>query len=270
MSKVILITGASSGMGKETALKLIKEGHKVYPVARRIENMKDLEQLGAFPIQMDITKESDIQNVLDSIIEKEGIIDVLWNNAGYAVYGSVEETPIAEARRQFEVNLFGLASLTQKVIPYMRKSNKGLIINTSSVGGRIYAPLGCWYHASKHALEGWSDCLRLELKPFNIDVVVLQPGAIATELGEVGRKPLIAISGNGPYKKITNDIVQLTEKFETSSSPSSVIAESINKIINTEKPKTRYKVGKLSSTSIFLRNYMGDNLFDKIVMSQLK
>ena len=94
---------------------------------------------------------------------------MLWNNAGYALYGSVEETPIAEARRQFEVNLFGLASLTQKVIPHMRKSKKGLIINTSSVGGRIYTPLGAWYHATKHALEGWSDCLRLELKPFNIE-----------------------------------------------------------------------------------------------------
>ncbi len=270
MSKVILITGASSGMGKETAIQLIKQGHKVYPVARRIENMKDLEELGAFPIPMDITKETDIQNVVDMVIQKEGKIDVLWNNAGYAVYGSVEETPIAEARRQFEVNLFGLASLTQKVIPIMRQSNKGLIINTSSVGGRIYAPLGAWYHASKHALEGWSDCLRLELKPFNIDVVILQPGAIATELGEVGRKLIVAISGNGPYKEITNDIVQLTEKFETRSSPTSVIAEAISKIVNAKKPKTRYKVGKLSSTSVFLRNYLGDKLFDKIVMSQLK
>ena len=270
MGKVILITGASSGMGKETALKLIKEGHKVYPVARRIENMKDLGQLGAFPIQMDVTNETDIQNVIDIIIEKEGKIDVLWNNAGYAVYGSIEETPIEEARRQFEVNLFGLASLTQKVIPYMRKSNKGLIINTSSIGGRIYTPLGAWYHASKHALEGWSDCLRLELKPFNIDVVILQPGAIATELAEVGRKPLIAISGNGPYKKIANDIVELTVKFESKSSPATEIAESISKIIRAKKPNTRYKVGKLSSTSVFLRDYMGDKLFDKIVMSQLK
>jgi short-subunit dehydrogenase len=270
MSKVILITGASSGMGKETALKLIKEGHKVYPVARRIENMKDLGQLGAFPIQMDVTNETDIQNVVDIIIEKEGKIDVLWNNAGYAVYGSIEETNIEDGRRQFEVNLFGLASLTQKVIPYMRKANKGLIINTSSVGGRIYAPLGSWYHASKHALEGWSDCLRLELKPFKIDVVILQPGAIATELSQVAIEPTLARAGNGPYKKITNVIVQLTQKFEKSSSPSSVIAQAISKIISAKKPKTRYKVGKLSSTSIFLRNYMGDNVFDKIVMSQLK
>jgi short-subunit dehydrogenase len=270
MSKVILITGASSGMGKETALKLIKEGHKVYPVARRIENMKDLEQLGAFPIQMDVTNEAELQNVVDIIIQKEGKIDVLWNNAGYALYGSVEETPIAEARRQFEVNLFGLASLTQKVIPHMRKSKKGLIINTSSVGGRIYTPLGAWYHATKHALEGWSDCLRLELKPFNIDVVILQPGAIATELAEVGKNPLIAISGNGPYKKLTNDIVQLTEKFYSRSDHSLVIADAISKIILAKKPKTRYKVGKLSSTSIFLRNNMGDRIFDKIVMSQLK
>lgn len=127
---------------------------------------------------------------------------MLWNNAGYALYGSVEETPVGEARRQFEVNLSGLASLTQKVIPHMRKSKKGLIINTSSVCGRIYAPIGAWYHATKHAVEGWSDCLRFELNPFNIDVVILQPGAIATELGEVWKSPLIAIPGNGPYKSL--------------------------------------------------------------------
>jgi len=179
--KIILITGASSGMGNETAKALIKQGHIVYTVARRIEQMKDLQDLGGFPIQMDISKESDIQQVVDSIISKEGKIDILWNNAGYGLYGSVEDVPVEEARKQFEVNLFGLASITQKVLPFMRKAKSGTIINTSSMGGKMYTPMGAWYHASKHALEGFSDCLRLELKEFNIHVVVLEPGIIETD-----------------------------------------------------------------------------------------
>ena len=169
--KVILITGASSGMGKETAKACIEKGYTVYTVARRIDQMQDLKTLGGHPIQMDVTKESDIQNVVDTIIQKEGKIDVLWNNAGYGLYGAVEDVLVEEARKQFEVNLFGLAAITRKVVPYMRKANGGTIINTSSMGGKIYTPMGAWYHASKHAVEGFSDCLRLELKEFNIPVI---------------------------------------------------------------------------------------------------
>ncbi|HPN68067.1 MAG TPA: SDR family NAD(P)-dependent oxidoreductase [Saprospiraceae bacterium] len=165
MSKVILITGASSGMGKDAAIRLIKEGHKVYAAARRIEKMQDLEQLGGFPIQMDVSNDEDVQNVVNQIIAKEGRIDILWNNAGYGLYGSVEDISMEEAKRQFDVNLFGMANLTQKVIPHMRSAKSGKIINTSSMGGKMYTLLGAWYHATKHAMEGWSDCLRLELKP---------------------------------------------------------------------------------------------------------
>ena len=172
MKKIILVTGASSGIGKESAKQLIKEGHTVYAAARRIEKMQDIKELGGYPMEMDITNEDDIQRIVDEIIEKEGKIDVLFNNAGYAIYGAVEDITIDEARRQFEVNIFGLASLTQKVLPYMRAKRSGTIINTSSIGGKIYSPLGAWYHATKHALEGWSDCLRLEVKQFNIDVVI--------------------------------------------------------------------------------------------------
>jgi short-subunit dehydrogenase len=159
--KVIVITGASSGMGKEAAKTLIQQGHTVYSVARRIDQMQDLQLLGGYPIQMDVKKESDIQNVVDTIIQNEGKIDVLWNNAGYGLYGAVEDIPVEEARQQFEVNLFGLATITQKVVPYMRKAKTGTIINTSSMGGKMYTPMGAWYHASKHAVEGFSDSLRL-------------------------------------------------------------------------------------------------------------
>lgn len=185
MKKVILITGASSGMGKETAKKLIQEGHIVYTVARRIDQMEDLKDMGGHPIKMDVTNEEDIQNVVDTIVKEQGKIDVLWNNAGFGLYGSIEDVPLDEARKQFEVNVFGMAAMTQKVVPIMRKAKAGTIINTSSMGGKMYFPMGAWYHASKHAVEGLSDCLRLELKQFNIHVVVLEPGFIATEFSSV-------------------------------------------------------------------------------------
>lgn len=268
MSKVILITGASSGMGKETAKQLIKEGHKVYTAARRIENMDELKQLGGFPIQMDVTNEADIQKVLDTIIQYEGKIDVLWNNAGYGLYGAVEDISISEAKKQFEVNLFGLASLTQKVIPFMRKDKSGTIINTSSMGGKMYTPLGAWYHASKHALEGWSDCLRLELKAFNINVVILEPGLIQTEFADVLTAPLVKFSGKGAYANLVNSITKSTGT--TKMSPTTVIADTISKIVRVNRPKTRYRVGNWAKPMVWMRIYLGDKLFDKLIMSQIK
>ncbi len=268
MSKIILITGASSGMGKETAKQLIKEGHKVYAVARRIENMADLKQLGGLPMQMDVTNETEIQNVIDTIIGYEGKIDVLWNNAGYGLYGAVEDIQISEAKKQLEVNLFGMASLTQKVIPFMRTAKSGTIINTSSMGGKMYTPLGAWYHASKHAVEGWSDCLRLELKAFNIDVVILEPGLIETEFADVLTAPMVKFSGKGAYANLVNSITKSTGT--TKMSPTSVIANTISKIIKSNKPKTRYRVGNWAKPMVWMRIYLGDKLFDKLIMSQIK
>ena len=273
MSKVILMTGASSGMGKDAAIRLIKDGHKVYTAARRIEKMQDLEKLGGFPIKMDVSKDEEVQNVVDQIIQKEGKIDILWNNAGYGLYGSVEDVTIAEAKRQFDVNLFGLANLTQKVIPYMRKANSGKIINTSSMGGKMYTLMGAWYHATKHALEGWSDCLRLELAPFNIHVVILEPGAIRTEFGDVMNEPMLKRSKGGAYEKMANTVANATKTFYESkknSSPTSVITNTMVKIVNAKRPKTRYRVGKWAKPMVWMRVYLGDRLFDKILASQIK
>jgi short-subunit dehydrogenase len=255
-------------MGKETAKQLIAEGHKVYTVARRIDNMNDLKQLGGFPIQMDITNEADIQKVVDTIIQKESKIDVLWNNAGYGLYGAVEDIDISEAKKQFEVNLFGLASMTQKVIPYMRKAKSGTIINTSSMGGKMYTPLGAWYHASKHAVEGWSDCLRLELSGFNIKVVILEPGLIETEFADVLTAPMIKFSGKGAYANLVNAIAKSTGT--TKMSPTSVISNTISKIVKTNNPKTRYRVGNWAKPMVWMRINLGDRLFDKLIMSQIK
>lgn len=269
--KVILITGASSGMGKETAQALIQQGHTVYTVARRIDQMQDLKKSGGHPIQMDVTKESDIQNVVDTIIQKEGKIDVLWNNAGYGLYGAVEDIPVDEARKQFEVNLFGLASITQKVLPYMRQAKSGTIINTSSMGGKMYTPMGAWYHASKHAVEGFSDCLRLELKEFNIQVVVLEPGIIVTEFGDVMLQNISKYSSKGAYSALTHKLIAATKKMYESGqgSKAAVIANTVSKIVKTETPKTRYRVGLWAKPMVWMRIYLGDKLFDKIVMSQV-
>lgn len=271
MKKVILITGASSGMGKETAKTLINEGHTVYTAARRIDQMQDLLALGGHPIQMDVTNENDIKHVIDTIITREGKIDVLWNNSGYGLYGAVEDVPVEEARKQFEVNLFGLASITQKVIPYMRKSNSGTIINTSSMGGKMYTPMGAWYHASKHAVEGFSDCLRLELQPFNIKVVVLEPGIIVTEFGTVMLQNISRFSSKGAYSDLTSKLVTATAKMyeKGQGSKATVISKTVSEIINAKKPNTRYRVGLWAKPMVWLRIYLGDKLFDKIVMSQV-
>jgi len=271
--KVILITGASSGMGLETALRLTKDGHIVYGAARRIEKMQPLVDAGGQAISMDVTKDEQVKAGVEQILLEQGKIDVLIYNAGYRSYCSVEETPIADARRQFDVNLFGLASLTQLVIPHMREQESGKIINISSMGGKIYTPLGAWYHATKHAPEGWSDCLRLELKQFNIDVVVIEPGIIATEFGDVMIEPMLERSGSGPYSRLAQSVAKTTRESyekEGAASPPSVIAGAIVKAISSGKPKTRYVAGKLAKPLIFIRQFLGDRIFDKAVMSQVK
>lgn len=267
-SKVIFITGASSGMGKDTAMDLIKQGYIVYCAARRVEEMDDLKQAGGHVLQLDISNEQDITRCVNQVIEEQGRIDVLWNNAGYGLYGSVEETSLDDARYQFEVNVFGLARLTQLVTPYMREAKSGTIINTSSIGGKIYAPMGAWYHASKHAIEGFSDCLRLELEPKGINVVVLEPGAIKTEFPEVMSKQVLGNSGNGPYQELAKRVANLSLKEsgkDGAGSPTSVISKVIQEIINNPKPKTRYAAGKFSTTTLLMRRFLSDRAFDRII-----
>jgi NAD(P)-dependent dehydrogenase (short-subunit alcohol dehydrogenase family) len=170
--KVALVTGASSGMGKAFAKALLTEGMTVYAAARRVEQMADLAEQGAVPLKMDVTREDDLRGAVTRIEQDHGGVDVLINNAGFGMYGAMEDISLGDARYQFEVNLFGMARLTQLTLRSMREKRAGTIINISSMGGKMYTPLGSWYHATKHAVEGWSDCLRLELKPFGIDLVL--------------------------------------------------------------------------------------------------
>lgn len=268
MQQIILITGASSGMGKTFAQRLLSEGHIVYGAARRVERMHDLEDAGGHAIAMDVTDDASMQDAVARIVAEQGRIDVLINNAGYAIYGAVEETSIADARRQFEVNLFGLGRLTQLVLPQMRKAGKGRIINISSMGGKMYTPLGAWYHATKHALEGWSDCLRLELKPFGIDVVIVQPGIIKTEFADVMTAPMLQRSGVGPYGELARRVAKGAENGREGGQGSApeVIAELVSKAVRARKPRTRYAGGFLAKPVMFMRIYGGDRLFDRMIM----
>lgn len=273
MKKVILVTGASAGIGKATALQLIKEGHIVYGAARRIENMQEIVDAGGHSVKMDVTEETSIVSGVRQIEKEQGRIDVLVNNAGYAVYGAVEDVSIDDARRQFEVNIFGLARSTQLVLPIMRKKKSGKIINISSVGGKIFSPLGAWYHATKHALEGWSDCLRLETKQFGIDVVIVEPGLIMTEFGEVMHQPMIDRAKGGAYEELVTRMAKTSEEMYSrpnAGSPPSVIADVISKAIRARKPKTRYAKGKMAGIILFMRKMLSDRGFDKLLMARLK
>ncbi|MEM9540046.1 MAG: oxidoreductase [Cyanobacteria bacterium P01_E01_bin.42] len=270
--QTVLITGASSGIGKETAKTLIGKGYTVYAAARRVEKMADLKQLGGIPLKMDISKDEDIRAAVEQIEREKGGVDILINNAGFATYGSVEDTPLDDARYQFEVNLFGLARLTQLVLPYMRDRKAGKIVNVSSVGGKVYVPLGSWYIATKHALEGWSDCLRFEVKPFGIDVIIIEPGAIATEFGDVFVEPMLKRSGQGAYRPIANALAKFSEEMQAdpngSSSPS-VIAKTIVKAIQARKPDTRYVAGKLARQMLVVRNF-GDRIYDWVLGKMIR
>lgn len=270
--KVILITGASSGMGKVTAEQLAKEGHIVYGAARRVGHMDELQKIGGHALEVDVTNDHSMTKAVDRVIQEQGRIDVLINNAGFGMYGSIEDTSMEDARYQLDVVLFGLARLSQLVIPHMRDKRSGTIINISSMGGKIYTPLGGWYHAAKHAVEGLSDCMRLELKQFGIDVVVIQPGIIQTAFGDVLMNPMLERTGDGPYKKMAESVASATKASyeKNGGSPPTVISNTISKIINTKKPKTRYVAGKFASMLLFIRKWFGDRAFDKAVMAQVK
>nr|WP_277351797.1 oxidoreductase [Antrihabitans stalactiti] len=269
--KTVLVTGASSGMGKATAEKLLSQGYIVYVAARRLDKMRDLEELGAVAIAMDITKDADVVAAVDRIAAENGGIDVLINNAGFATYGAMEDTALADARYQFEVNLFGLARLTQLVLPYMRQQGAGTIVNISSMGGKIYTPMGAWYHATKHAVEGWSDCLRLELKPFGIDVIVIEPGIMQTEFGDVLVGPLLERSGEGAYADLATKVAEATTAMKDANggSPASLIADVIAHSIAAKRPKTRYVAGRYAQPLIVMRKLFGDRVFDRVVMSRV-
>ncbi len=270
--KVALVTGASSGIGEETAYALKEKGFVVYGAARRVDRLAKLTDKGIEVIELDVTDDQSMQNCVNTILQKEGRIDVLVNNAGYGSYGAVEDVPIEEAKRQFEVNIFGLARLTQLVLPKMREHKYGKIVNIASVGGRVWTPFGSWYHATKFAVEGLSATMRLEVEPFGIDVIVIEPGGIATEWGAIAADHLQKTSANGAYAEMANRVADgMREMYsgKTLSKPT-VISDTIAHAVTVSNPKTRYLVGFGAKPLAFIQKWFGDRIFNFIIKKVYK
>jgi NAD(P)-dependent dehydrogenase (short-subunit alcohol dehydrogenase family) len=265
--KTAFVTGASSGIGAAMVHELLDAGYIVYAGARRTDRLADVVKDGAVPLMLDVTDEGSMVDAISTILSTSGHIDVLVNNAGYGSFGALEDVPLSEGRRQFDVNVFGLARLTQLVLPSMRVRRSGTIVNVSSIGGKIHEPFGSWYHATKFAVEGMSDCLRSEAAPFGIKVIVIQPGAIKTEWNRIARTNLLKFSGENAYGPQAKAYANFLERADTSSSASepSVVAKTLMRALASKNPKTRYATGGGARTILNLRWLLSDKMFDWVM-----
>lgn len=266
---VALVTGASSGMGNNISRRLLDEGYVVYGAARRVERMLDIEAAGGVAVLMDVTNDSDLIDCVDRIVREQGRIDVLVNNAGYGEYGALEDVPLQVARRQIEVNLFGPARLTQLCLPHMRERRAGHIVNISSIGGKLALPLGGWYHASKFALEGFSDALRNEVRPFGIHVTVIEPGGVKSEWGSIAIETARRHSVGSAYSDLSEKLLKALAD-ETRQSDPSVITDLVTTALKATRPKARYSGGHLAKPLLFLKWCLSDRLFDWLLIIGLK
>jgi len=269
--KVILITGASSGMGYQTARILAEQGHRVYGAARRVEKIEELAPYGVQALRLDITNEQSVTQVVQELIEREGRIDVLINNAGYGYFGAIEDVPISDAKHQFEVNIFGLARITQEVLPYMRAQKSGRIVNLASVAGHVTLAFGAWYNATKYALEAFSDALRMEVKPFGIDVVIIEPGAIRTDWGIIAADHLREVSKGGAYEQDGSRVAEGLRRIYLSKIPTNpaVISRKIAKAAVCRCPRTRYRTGRGAKLMVFFHQILPTRLWDYLVVKSM-
>lgn len=240
----------------------------MYATARRVEAIEDLGRSGCRTLPLDVTEERSMRTAVETVEGEHGSVDVLVNNAGYGLQGPFEETPLEEIRRQFETNVFGAVALTQMVLPRMRAKRFGRIVNISSMGGRITLPGGAFYHATKHALEAISDVARFELKPFGVDVVVIEPGVIKTEFGTTA---VATVDGDeGPYASFNRSLKGvLSSAYEGRLSKASVgpeaVARTIGKAIEARRPRTRYVVPAFTRGILLARRLLPDRAWDAAV-----
>ncbi len=264
--KVILITGTAHGIGKSTAEYLIDKGHIIYGGDILVEENLYLNDIGGVALKMDVTKQEDVDNAINRVIAEQGRIDVLVNNAGIAVGSAIEDVSMEDAMYQFEVNLFGIGRTVKATLPHMRSQGSGTIINISSVLGKAYNPLYGWYVSSKHALEGWSDVLRLEVEQFGIDVVIIEPGMIKTNIGNYSARYFEKYSKNSEYENFYGSPDDKEENTFDSYSDPIVIAKVIDKAISAKNPKTRYSAGAYSWILLTMRGILPDKWFDKLIV----
>ena len=262
--KVILITGASSGIGFDAAKTLARQGHTVYAAARRVEKMEPLQSDGVKVIRMDVTDSASMAEGVKTVLDAEGRIDVLVNNAGYGYFGAVENVTMEEARRQVEVNVFGLAELCKLVLPVMRKQGSGRIINTSSIAGKMVLPFGAWYHVSKFSVEALSDALRMEMRPFGVDVVLIEPGGIKTDWGIIAAKHLAESSKGTAYEEDALREAELMHKGYSGNylSAPRVVTRAISRAVNSQRPRARYRIGSGAFIMVFLHTVLPTRWWD--------
>jgi NADP-dependent 3-hydroxy acid dehydrogenase YdfG len=272
-SKAVLITGCSSGIGKATAEHLLGSGWNVYATARRPETLSDLEAKGAKTLALDVTDEASMQAAVNAVLEAEGAVGVLVNNAGYSQSGAVESVPMDQVRRQFETNVFGLIRMCQLVLPGMRQQRWGKIVNLSSMGGRLVFPGGGLYHATKYAVEAISDALRFEVRGFGIDVVLIEPGLIVTSFGDTAVASVGTSGDGGPYAEFNRKVADLTQNAykgpmsKLGAGPDAV-AKAIAKAISAGRPKARYPVTPSAHLMINQRRFTPDKVWDLMMRSQ--
>lgn len=269
-SLTILITGASSGIGYEAARILAEQGHKVYGAARRTERMESLRSIGVTPLALDVTSDNSAKEAIDYILQKEGKIDVLVNNAGYGELGPIETTSLDDAQRQLDVNVLGLVRMTQLVLPHMREQHSGRIVNVASVAGKITFCYAGWYNASKYAVESISDATRMEVRPYGIDVAIVEPGGVYSNWGVIAAQQLRKASEQTAYAekagRMANvfDMMYVRNPYNLMTSTTKA-AKYVCKAVTARHPKTRYAFGVGNRLMRFLHTVLPDRWFDAII-----
>jgi NAD(P)-dependent dehydrogenase (short-subunit alcohol dehydrogenase family) len=273
ISKAVLITGCSTGIGRATAEHLASRGWNVYATARKLESIADLASRGCKTLALDVCDDASMRAAVATVERAEGSVGVLINNAGYGLEGTFEETPIDAIRRQFETNVFGLIAMTKLVLPAMRAQRWGRIVNLSSMGGKLTLPGGAYYHATKHAVEALSDALRFEVKGFGIDVIVIEPGPIKTRFGDTAVGS-IAAPKDSPYAAFNLVLEkQIREAYEGGpmarfAAGPEAVADVIEKAISAANPRTRYPVTLAARVMMRLRCTLPDRAFDAFLRTQ--
>jgi NADP-dependent 3-hydroxy acid dehydrogenase YdfG len=271
-SRVVLITGCSSGIGHATAERLAADGWKVYATARRPETLSDLADRGCETLALDVTDEASMEAAVDAVTAAEGAVGVLINNAGYSQSGAVESVPLDEVRRQFETNVFGLLRMSQLVLPGMRDQRYGKIVNIGSMGGRLTFPGGGIYHATKYAVEALSDALRFEVRGFGVDVILVEPGLIVTGFADVASAS-IGAPEDGPYAKFNEHVAKLTTAAykgpmsKLGAGPEAV-AKTIAGALRSSHPKPRYPVTPSAHLMIQQKRFTPDRVWDLMMRTQ--
>ncbi len=263
MSKVVLITGCSSGIGRDLARRLAQSGYAVVATARKAEALADLPV--ALKLPLDVTRPESVRAAVEQAVQRLGHIDVLVNNAGYAVRGAVEEVPVAQAQQMFDANVFGVMRVTQAVVPYMRQQKAGRVINISSVVGKLVTPANGVYSASKFAVEALGDALRLELAPFGIQVVLVEPGSTKTRFHETveANAQTIFSNPNSPYRPLYQQYEKVTASMRRQEAGPETVSRVVQQAIEASRPKARYLAGFPISGKLVL--LLGDSVWDLVV-----